>query len=200
MKIFVGICGASGQIYAGRLLRALQQSDTELSVCFSDGAVEVIRSEELRLPDTAGRDEIVAAFLGGHGVSPVDLDLLNPDEMSSAQASGSSLARAAIVCPCSMSTLGSMTAGITRNLIHRVADVMLKEARPLIVVPRETPLSQIHLRNLLRLSRAGAVIVPAMPAFYQHPETIEDLADFVVGKILDVLEISHDLFSRWEGA
>ena len=98
-----------------------------------------------------------------------------------------------------MSTVAGIAAGITSNLIHRVADVMLKESRPLVIVPRETPLSEIHLRNMLTLRRAGVQVVPAMPAFYIHPGSIDDLVDFVVGKVLDVLGIGHELFDRWEG-
>ena len=201
MKLFVGISAASGQIYAGRLLKALAADDHEVTVCFSSGAIEAIRAEDLALLDLAEapREKVTDAFLKHHGLSSAGLKIAAPDDMSNAFASGSSLADAAIVCPCSMSSIGSMAAGITRNLIHRAADVMLKEGRPLVVVPRETPLSEIHLENMLRLKRAGALIVPAMPGFYHNPETIEQLVDFVVGKIMDLLGIDHDLFERWQG-
>ena len=205
MKIFVGISGASGSIYGGRLLKALTQSVNEITVCISDGAVEVIRAEEqLGVRDSSGhessgREAVIKAFLARHGLDGSELELAEPGEMTSAFASGSSMAQAAIICPCSMSTLASIAAGVTRNLIHRVADVMLKEAKPLVLVPRETPLSEIHLKNMLDVKRAGALVVPAMPAFYHHPQSIEDLVDFVAGKVLDVLRIRNELFDRWEG-
>jgi len=206
MKIFTGITGASGQIYAGRLLQVLTGSGNDVTACFSKGAIEVIRREELNLPaDRAlgpasqSREVIVESFLSRHGVSPAEINIAAPEDMGSIFASGSSLMGAAVVCPCSMSSLASIAAGVTRNLIHRVADVMLKEGRRLVIVPRETPLSEIHLRNMLTVSRAGARLVPAMPAFYHRPESIDDLVDFVVGKTLDQLEIHHELFQRWQG-
>jgi 4-hydroxy-3-polyprenylbenzoate decarboxylase len=112
-------------------------------------------------------------------------------------ASGSSAPAAVVVAPCSMGSAGRIAGGMSGNLIERVADVALKEGRPLLLVPRETPLNQIHLENLLRLARAGARIVPAMPAFYQRPQSVADMVDFVVGKVLDSLGISHQLFQRW---
>lgn len=204
MKIFVGISGASGSIYAARLLKALDQGGYEITLCVSNGAVEVMRYEARPAPEEApaqalSRQQVINSFLASSGIGPDPLWLVSPDTMSNAFASGSSLGDAAIICPCSMSTVGSLAAGITRNLIHRVADVMIKESRPLLIVPRETPLSEIHLRNLLTLRQAGVQVVPAMPAFYHEPRTIEDLADFVVGKVLDVLKIRHELYNRWEG-
>lgn len=202
MKIFVGISGASGSVYGGRLLRALKDGDHSIAACFSDAAVEVIRSEQ-QVPGTdlsrASREVVTENFFAVHGLTAGGIDVIPPRDMGSVYASGSSLAEAAVICPCSMSTVASIAAGITGNLIHRVADVMLKESRTLVVVPRETPLSEIHLRNLLTLSRAGAKVVPAMPGFYHNPGSIEELVDFVVGKILDVLNIPHQLFDRWEG-
>ena len=102
-----------------------------------------------------------------------------------------------IVMPCSMGTAGRIAAGLSGNLLERAADVMLKERRPLLLVPRETPFNDIHLENLLRLSRAGAVILPAMPGFYHSPKTLDDLVNFVVGKALDQLDVPHTLFARW---
>jgi 4-hydroxy-3-polyprenylbenzoate decarboxylase len=198
MKLFIGISGASGTIYGAGLLRALQQTRHEVGVCVSSGAVEVIREEEGIL--ALAREDVISEFFHRHGVDVGAEDVIDPSDMASAFASGSSLAEAAVVCPCSMSTLASMAAGITRNLIHRTADVMLKEGRPLVVVPRETPLSEIHLKNMLTLRSAGAHIVPAMPAFYQQPRSIDDLVDFIAGKVLDVLRIEHTLFQRWGGA
>lgn len=204
MRIFVGITGASGQIYAGRLLKALHTTGEDVTACFSSGAVEVIRREELAQPGatdppaaSGSREAVIETFLSRYEVPPGGISLASPEDMGNIFASGSSLAGAAAICPCSMSSLGSIASGVTRNLIHRVADVMLKEGRRLVLVPRETPLSQIHLRNLLTVSRAGARVVPAMPAFYHQPATMEDLVDFVVGKALDQLEIPHELFQRW---
>lgn len=197
MKLFLGISGASGTIYGAALLRALIRSGHAVSVCLSDGAIAVIREEDGIA--ATGREEVIGAFFDRHGVEVDGGDIVDPADMASAFASGSSLAQAAVVCPCSMSTLASMATGITRNLIHRTADVMLKEGRPLVVVPRETPLSDIHLENMLKLKRAGAHIVPAMPAFYSRPETIDEMTDFVAGKVLDVLGIEHKLFQRWGG-
>lgn len=203
MELFIGISGASGAIYAGRLLRALQDLGHDVTACFSDGAVEVISAEgpaAERIEAPEGRDEIVRLFDARYGLDSAARETAEPGEMGHAFASGSYRAQAAVICPCSMSSLASIAAGVTRNLIHRVADVMLKESKPLVLVPRETPLNQIHLRNMLEVSRAGARIVPAMPAFYQHPETVEDLADFIAGKVLDSLGIEHELFNRWQGA
>lgn len=201
MKLFVGISGASGVIYAGRLLKALAGSGNEVTVCVSDGALEVIRQEE-RLDIEPGarpsREVLTEAFFQHYGLAGAGQPRVAlPDNLGHAFASGSHLAEAAIVCPCSMSTVASMAAGVTRNLIHRVADVMLKESRSLVVVPREAPLSEIHLRNLLTLKRAGAMVVPASPAFYHQPRTVEDLADFIAGKVLDQLGIGHELYTRW---
>lgn len=201
MKLFLGISGASGVIYAGRLLKALAAAGREVTVCISDGALEVIRLEE-RLDIEPGsrpsREVLTEAFFQRYGaVGSSRPEVALPDNLGHAFASGSHLAEAAIVCPCSMSTVGSVAAGVTRNLIHRVADVMLKESRPLVVVPREAPLSDIHLRNLLTLKRAGAVVLPASPAFYHQPRTVEDLADFIAGKVLDQLGVGHELYTRW---
>lgn len=197
MKVFVGISGASGTIYGGGFLRALLETGNDANVCISHGALAVIRAEDGIVADS--REQVINAFFERHGVGLKAADTIDPDDMASAFASGSALADAAVICPCSMSTMGSIAAGITRNLIHRAADVMLKEGRPLLIVPRETPLSEIHLANMLTLKRAGASVIPAMPGFYQRPESIGDLVDFVTGKVLDVLGIEHELIQRWGG-
>jgi polyprenyl P-hydroxybenzoate/phenylacrylic acid decarboxylase-like protein len=121
------------------------------------------------------------------------------DDLMAPICSGSHFTRGMIIVPCSMATLGSVANGISSSLIERTADVMLKESRELVLVPRETPLNRIHLKNMLALQEAGAKVVPAMPAFYHKPQTIEDMVDFVVGKVLDVLRVEHDLFERWSG-
>ncbi|MFA5809779.1 MAG: UbiX family flavin prenyltransferase [Thermoleophilia bacterium] len=202
MKIFVGISGASGSIYGGRLLKVLKEAGHDVTACVSDGAVEVMRYEDQSGAsgmNEASREAVIDSFLAANGVDAGSIRRVSPENMGEAYASGSSLGDATVICPCSMSTAAGIAAGITGNLIHRVADVMLKESRPLVIVPRETPLSEIHLRNMLTLRRAGAEVVPAMPAFYIHPKNIDDLVDFVVGKVLDVLGIRHELFDRWEG-
>ena len=119
------------------------------------------------------------------------------DDFFAPVASGSSAPDAMVVCPCSMGSLGRIAAGLSSSLLERVADVMLKEGRPLLLVPRETPLSAIHLENMLKLARLGVRIVPPMPAFYHHPQSLDDLVDFVVGKVLDQLGVEHRLFKRW---
>jgi len=200
MKIFVGISGASGSIYGGRLLQALARTENEITCCVSSGAVEVMRFEELAgAASEADPGSVVESFLERYGLDRGSMEMAEPGDMASRFASGSALAGAAVICPCSMSTLACVASGVTRNLIHRVADVMLKESRPLVLVPRETPLGEIHLRNMLHARRAGALMVPAMPAFYNHPASVEDMVDFVVGKVLDALRIKNDLYERWGG-
>jgi 4-hydroxy-3-polyprenylbenzoate decarboxylase len=127
----------------------------------------------------------------------IAIDCLAIDDFWAGAASGSAAADAMVIVPCSMGTLGRIAAGLSGNLLERAADVMLKERKELLLVPRETPFNKIHLENMLRLSQAGAVILPAMPGFYHGPETIEDLVDFVVGKVLDQLDVQHSLFTRW---
>jgi len=130
-------------------------------------------------------------------VDPENLAVFGREEWFAPVASGSNPADAMVVCPCSMGTLAAIAQGLADNLIERAADVMLKESRKLVLVPRETPFSAIHLENMLRLSRAGAIILPPSPGFYQHPKTVEDIVDFVVARILDQLAIPHQLMPRW---
>ena len=146
--------------------------------------------------DLTGEVETLTNILSKHFGSHL-LDYYAHDNLFAPVASGSSAPDAVVIVPCSMGTAGRVAAGLSSNLIERVADVALKERRQLIIVPRETPFSTIHLENLLRLSRAGAQILPAMPAYYQQPESLDDLDDFLAGKILDSLHITHQLFKRW---
>lgn len=205
----VAITGASGAIYGLKLVNELLKRGDDVELIISPSGF-IILKEELAL-DLAGAPvaKELGAFLarrfgtgaeGGHsmpGVKPGVLRSIASNDITAALASGSSMKRAMVVCPCSMGTLSRVSAGNSGNLIERAADCILKERGALVLVPRETPLSAIHLENMLRLTRAGAIILPAMPAFYQGPETIDDMVSFVVGKVLDVLGLENDLYRRW---
>ena len=182
-RIILAITGASGTIYATSLIKALADNDdVDLHVIVSEAAKKVLSLETDLSPDALTIDAVTS-----HA----------PDDIAAPPASGSWLHDGMIICPCSMATLSAVASGFGHNLIHRAADVTLKERRKLILVPRETPLSSIHLKNMLTADRAGAVILPACPGFYHRPETIEDLADQLAGKILDQLDIAHTLYARW---
>ena len=192
MNVFLGITGASGAPYARRLLQALSAAGAEVGLCISEAGVQVAATE-LYGDISLSRDEVTALLTEGlDGVTVVGLrDYTTP------YASGSARVDGYVVCPCSMSTAASIAAGAMANLVHRAASVALKEERKLILVPRETPLSTIHLENLLRLRRAGATVVFAAPGFYHAPQTIDDLVNFVVARCLDQLGIDQTLVSRW---
>lgn len=194
-RILLALCGASGAIYGLRLARELARRDVELTLTATPSG-RLVCSEETGL-DLSGAPADAAARLAEHLSLETAITLVAPDDLFFASASGSSAPDAMIVCPCSMGTLARIATGISANLIERSADVMLKERRPLLLVPRETPLSEIHLENMLRLARAGARIIPAMPAFYQQPRSLDDMVDFVVGKILDQAGFDNRLFRRW---
>jgi flavin prenyltransferase len=163
-SVFVGVTGASGAAYAVRLLQELQRAGSSLQLCVSDAGILVVR-HELRL-QAKGRDAVTAALLECAGVTA---QVYAADDLAAPPASGSNFPEAVALCPCSVATAAHVALGTTRTLIHRVGDVAIKERRRLVVVPRETPLSVIHLRRLLEIAEAGAVVVPAMPAFYGHP-------------------------------
>jgi len=194
-RIVVAITGASGSIYGLRLVEELLKQENRVILLFSKAGLEVMRYETgLGWEGTTGqRLQLMRDYFGGDR----HLEHLGCDDLFAAIASGSSAPDAVIIAPCSMGTAGRLAAGLSGNLIERVADVALKERRDLILVPRETPLSAIHLENLLKLSRAGAQILPAMPAFYHKPQSLAEAVDFVVGKILDSLGVAHSLFTRW---
>lgn len=185
MPIVLAVTGASGSIYARRLLEGLLAAGVPVHLVFSAAAEEVLRLELGETPDSWERPGVIR-----HGIG----------ELAAPIASGSFLTRGMIICPCSMGTLAAVAHGMSTNLIQRAADVTLKERRPLVVVPRETPLSLIHLENMLGLARAGGVVLPAMPSFYGHPQTAQDVADTVAARILDALGLPQDLAPRWEGA
>ena len=193
MRVFLGITGASGAPYAARLLEALAAADCEVGVCASDAGIEVLATElygQARL----SRDETIARFLEHAGGAAT---LYHEQDWSSPYASGSAKVDAYVICPCSMGTLGTIASGSMSNLIHRAASVALKEGRKLVLMPRETPLSDIHLENMLRVRRAGAVVLFCAPGFYSGAETVDDLVDFVVARCLDQLGLEHALSRRW---
>jgi len=194
-NIVVGITGASGSIYGLRLIEELLKSDHRVSVLLSNAGRQVLAYEiGLQLSETPAEclKQLRQHFSVGDTLQHYAIN-----DFFAPVASGSSAPDAVVVCPCSMGTTGRIAAGLSDNLLERVADVALKEQRKLLLVPRETPFNQIHLENLLRLSKAGAQILPAMPAFYHQPQSKEDLIDFVVGKVLDNLQVEHQLFQRW---
>lgn len=194
-RIVVGITGASGSIYGLRLVEELLGAGTGVSLLLTDAGRQVTGFETgLELPESrAGCRQALQKYFQ-HSER---LDCLELNDFFAPIASGSSAPDAVVICPCSMGTLGRIAAGLSDNLLERVADVALKEQKPLLLVPRETPFNQIHLENLLRLSRAGALILPAMPGFYHQPQSVADLVNFVVGKVLDQLGVPHKLFTRW---
>jgi len=198
-RYFVGITGASGHAYSEALIRALVRAGHSVDVSITGAGAKVLAHE---LSVDAGADgERLAAVLPewlGRDVAR-SVRAFRASAVEAPPSSGTALTGGVILCPCSMGTLARVAVGFSSNLVERAADVALKEGRPLILVPRETPLSEIHLENLLRLARMGAVVLPAMPGFYHRPETLTDLVDHVVGKILDRLGVEHALGARWKG-
>ena len=181
--IVVGITGASGVIYGIRLLEALNELNIESSLVISDAAKVVIESEtDYKVEDVISIADAYYDF----------------NDLTASINSGSFKADALAIVPCSMKTLSSIANGYGANTITRVADVSLKERRPVVIVPRETPLRSIHIQNMLTLSQEGAIILPAMPGFYSTHDTVEDQINFIVGKILDSLKIENDIYKRWE--
>jgi 4-hydroxy-3-polyprenylbenzoate decarboxylase len=196
MHIVSAITGASGVLYGLRLCGELLAAGHSLDLLISRSAFSVLKIEEGL--DWEGPEEEVVSRLRGHfGVQPSRVRYYEEYNLLASIASGSAAPDAMVVCPCSMGTLARIASGNSGNLLERCADVMLKERRPLVLVPRETPLSEIHLENMLKLARMGARIVPAMPAFYHGPRSVDDLVNFVVGKALASLGIEHRLFRAW---
>jgi flavin prenyltransferase len=193
VRVFLGITGASGAPYAKRLADALTAADCELGICASPAAVEVL-AVELYGDAKLSRDEVLARLTDGCGDA---VTVYDPNDWRSPYASGSAKVDAYVVCPCSSGTLGAIAAGLSQNLIHRAASVALKEDRKLVLCPRETPLSAIHLENMLTLRRAGATILFLAPGFYGAAETVDDLVDFVVARTLDQLGLDNALAKRW---
>ena len=194
-KIIVGITGASGAILGERLVRFLLKDGHEVHAVVSPSGSQVFK-EELGVILGQNHGEIRKNFLKHYGNNK-RLFVAPADDFAAKVSSGSAKIDAMVIAPCSMSTAASIAHGVTMNLIHRAASVSIKEKRPLILVPRESPLSPIHLKNLLYLSEIGVHIVPATTAFYHKPKTVEELVDFTVGRVLDLLKIEHELFKRW---
>jgi 4-hydroxy-3-polyprenylbenzoate decarboxylase len=196
LSIALGITGASGVQYSFRLLEVLLQSGHEVHLMISKAARVVCGMEtDLSLPARAFDMRILLEEI--YDAADEQLHVYGEDEWTAPVASGSSDIDAMVVCPCSMGALSAIATGASNNLLERAADVMLKERKQLILVPRESPYSDIHLENMLKLSRMDAVIVDANPGFYNQPVTVDDIVDFVVAKILDQLGVEHALQPRW---
>lgn len=184
VRVIVGITGASGAIYGWRLLQVLKEAGCEVHVVISDNGIQVLEYE---------CDVCLAA------VKELADFVHDAHNLTACIASGSFVTDAMVIVPCSMRTLGAVANGIADNLLTRAADVMLKEDRQLIMVPRETPLSAIHLGNMLKLAQIGVKIMPASPGFYHRPQDLKEMVDMMVGKICDMLKIEHNLYQRWNG-
>lgn len=183
ISYILAITGASGAVYAKTLIEYFHKEGLPLECLISKVGEEVWKWE---------MGSSIAEML------PPEIVLFAEDDWWAPIASGSVKAKAMVVMPCSMGTLAATAQGLAHNIIHRTADVMLKEKRPLILVPRETPFSTIHLENMLRLTRAGATILPAMPGFYHRPKTVQDMVNFVVARVLDHLGLTHTLIKSWD--
>jgi flavin prenyltransferase len=194
MRIFLGITGASGAPYASRLLETLSAADVELGVCASSAGVEVLATE-LYGNARLSRDETLTRLL--ERVHGGNVTVYEPNDWKAPYASGSAKVDAYVICPCSMGTLGTIASGAMDNLIHRAASVALKEERKLVLMPRETPLSTIHLRNMLTVREAGATVLFLAPGFYAGASSVDDLVDFVVSRALDQLGVDAALAKRW---
>jgi 4-hydroxy-3-polyprenylbenzoate decarboxylase len=194
--IILAMTGASGAVYGLRLLEQLLQANQTVYLILSKPAHIVINMEtDLKIPDSP---KAVQSLLNQYYQSTTDqLHVFGLEEWTAPIASGSAVSDSMVICPCTSATLAAVSQGMSQDLMERAADVILKERKQLILVHRETPLSAIHLENMLRLTKMGALILPANPAFYHKPNTINELIDFIVARILDHLDIEHHLFSRW---
>nr|WP_123043651.1 flavin prenyltransferase UbiX [Cohnella candidum]AYQ75570.1 UbiX family flavin prenyltransferase [Cohnella candidum] len=190
----VGITGASGAVYGVTLIKRLLESDCRVHLVVSDAGWRVLK-EELGWDAARRNDALYAAF--GEAAGDGRLVYHPLGDIGASIASGSFICEGMAIVPCSMGTLASIAHGTSTNLLTRAADVMLKEGRPLLIVPRETPLNAIHLENMLKLARLGVRIIPAMPAFYHGPQSLDDLVGFLVGKVMDNMGLAHNLYNRW---
>lgn len=194
--LIFALTGASGAPYAVRLLQQLVATRTRVSLIVSRHGWRLLDTES----DISDLAALRAAVGGDAQAWDASVTVFDDDDRGAAPASGSALSAGMVICPCSMGTLSAVAMGSSRSLVERAADVALKERRKLVLVTRETPLSTIHLGNMLRVARAGAVVLPAAPGFYHRPEAVTDLVDFVVARVLDQLGIEHRLGKRWGGA
>ena len=195
--VCLALTGASGMPYGLRLLECLLQADCRVQLLYSQAAQIVARQEmNFELPSRPA-DAKAALISRFPAVDRDKLQVFGREEWFAPVASGSNPPDAMVICPCSMGTLAGIAQGLSDNLIERAADVVLKEGRKLVIVPRETPFSAIHLENMLRLNRAGAVILPPSPGFYHHPQSVQDIVDFVVARVLDQIRVPHQLIQRW---
>ena len=197
-SIAIAVTGASGAIYATRTIAALLARGVQVEAVISDYGRRLLRDE---LGEEAAVDRLMPYLVAkyGEGVRAGALGLHSNRDLGAPLASGSHNCSGMAIVPCSMKTLAGVAHGLSRNLVERAADVMLKERRPLVIVPRETPMSLPQLRNMVLCAEAGAMILPAMPAFYQQPKSLDDLADFMAGKILSALGFEHELYPPWTG-
>jgi len=196
-RIVVAITGASGALYAVRTLAALLQAGQSVDVVATEYGRRLL-VDELGQDARVDRLQVLLDAKYGETVRRGHWMLHSNKDLGARIASGSRGADAMVVVPCSMKTMAAIAHGLSRSLVERAADVMLKERRPLVIVPRETPLSLPQLRNMVACAEAGAIVVPAMPGFYQRPTTIDDLADFMAGRILSLLNIPHNLYPAWD--
>lgn len=194
--VTLAFTGASGMPYGLRLLEQLLAGGVRVWLIYSQVA-QVVARQEMDLPLPSRAEEAEKHLREKFAATEGQLRVFGREEWFAPAASGSGVADAMVICPCSMGTLAAVATGLSRSLIERAADVTLKEGRKLVLVPRETPFSAIHLENMLRLSRAGAVILPANPGFYHHPRSVQDLVDFVVARVLDQIGVPNALVRRW---
>jgi flavin prenyltransferase len=195
-SVTLALTGASGMAYGLRLLECLLGARIRVALVYSQAA-QIVAKQELDLAIPARPQDAAALLAERYRAAPELLQVYGRDDWYAPIASGSSPPDAMVICPCSMGTLAAVACGLADNLIERAADVALKERRPLVLVARETPLSVIHLENMTRLARAGAVVLPANPGFYHHPQRVEDLVDFVVARVLDRLGVENEISARW---
>ncbi len=194
--VTLALSGASGMAYGLRLLECLLHADLNVNLLVSQAA-HIVAKQELGVSLPARAIDLEKQLNGSMGTQQGQLRVYGREDWNAPVASGSNAADAMVVCPCSMGTLAAIAHGMSDNLIERAADVMLKEQRKLILVPRETPFSVLHLENMLSLARIGTVILPANPGFYHLPQSLEDVIDFIVARILDQLGVPHELMARW---
>ena len=194
--IALALTGASGMPYAIRLIEKILESGARLHLIYS-AVAQIVIKQEMGLALPSRPKEAEDYFVERFRHLPGKLRVFGREEWFAPVTSGSNPPDAMVVCPCTMGSLAAFAAGMSQNIIERAVDVMLKERKKLIIVPRETPFSTIHLENMLKLARAGAVILPANPGFYQHPQSVDDLVDYIVARILDHLDIPQNISARW---